>query len=51
MKEMNLQKFNDKVLKVDMTIKNNSKEEIPVGGDVKVYVDGKQAKSYLSLTD
>lgn len=36
----------DKVLKVDMTIKNNSKEEIPVGGDIKVYVDGKQAKSY-----
>ncbi|WP_259340293.1 DUF4352 domain-containing protein [Staphylococcus simulans] len=36
----------DKVLKVDMTVKNNSKEEIPVGGDVKVYVDGKQAKSY-----
>ena len=32
---MNLQKFVDKVLKVDMTIKNNSKEEIPVGGDVK----------------
>ncbi|QDW90481.1 DUF4352 domain-containing protein [Staphylococcus chromogenes] len=36
----------DKVLKVDMTIKNNSDEEIPVGGDVKVYTDGKQAKSY-----
>ncbi|PTJ92105.1 hypothetical protein BU032_03515 [Staphylococcus simulans] len=36
----------DKVLKVDMTVKNNSKKEIPVGGDVKVYVDGKQAKSY-----
>lgn len=36
----------DRVLKVDMTIKNNSKEDIPVGGDVKVYVDGKQAKSY-----
>ncbi|MGD6773393.1 DUF4352 domain-containing protein [Staphylococcus simulans] len=36
----------DKVLKVDMTVKNNSKEEIPVGGDIKVYVDGKQAKSY-----
>lgn len=36
----------DKVLKVDMTVKNNSDEEIPVGGDVKVYVDGKQAKSY-----
>ncbi|WP_308413118.1 DUF4352 domain-containing protein [Staphylococcus sp. 17KM0847] len=35
-----------KVLKVDMTVKNNSDEEIPVGGDVKVYVDGKQAKSY-----
>ncbi|MGC7558112.1 DUF4352 domain-containing protein [Staphylococcus epidermidis] len=36
----------DKVIKVDMTVKNNSKEEIPVGGDIKVYVDGKQAKSY-----
>ncbi|UXR75645.1 DUF4352 domain-containing protein [Staphylococcus sp. IVB6233] len=36
----------EKVLKVDMTIKNNSDEEIPVGGDIKVYVDGKQAKSY-----
>ncbi|WP_353421826.1 DUF4352 domain-containing protein [Staphylococcus delphini] len=36
----------EKVLKVDMTIKNNSDEEIPVGGDTKVYVDGKQAKSY-----
>lgn len=36
----------DRVLKVDMTIKNNSDEEIPVGGDVKVYTDGKQAKSY-----
>ena len=35
-----------KVIKVDMTVKNNSKEEIPVGGDIKVYVDGKQAKSY-----
>ncbi|WP_353419794.1 DUF4352 domain-containing protein [Staphylococcus delphini] len=40
----------EKVLKVDMTIKNNSDEEIPVGGDVKVYVDGKQAKSY-PITD
>lgn len=40
----------DKVLKVDMTIKNNSDEEIPVGGDVKVYTDGKQAKSY-PITD
>lgn len=40
----------DKVLKVDMTIKNNSVEEIPVGGDVKVYVDGKQAESY-PITD
>ncbi|MGJ5699736.1 DUF4352 domain-containing protein [Staphylococcus chromogenes] len=40
----------DKVLKVDMTVKNNSEEEIPVGGDVKVYVDGKQAKSY-PITD
>ena len=33
-----------------MTIKTTLKKEIPVGGDVKVYVDGKQAKSYLSLT-
>ena len=31
---------------LDKTVKNNSKEEIPVGGDIKVYVDGKQAKSY-----
>lgn len=36
----------DKVLKVNMTVKNNSDEEIPVGGDVKLYIDGKQAKSY-----
>jgi len=36
----------DKILKVDMTVKNNSGDDIPVGGDVKVYTDGKQAKSY-----
>ncbi|MGW7908624.1 DUF4352 domain-containing protein [Staphylococcus pseudoxylosus] len=36
----------DKILKVDMTVKNNSDDDIPVGGDVKVYTDGKQAKSY-----
>lgn len=36
----------EKVLKVSMTVKNNSKEEIPVGGDVKLYLDGKQAKTY-----
>ncbi|EKU50095.1 DUF4352 domain-containing protein [Staphylococcus massiliensis] len=36
----------DKVLKVDMTIKNGSDEEIPVGSDVKVYADGKQVKTY-----
>ncbi|HGH0787492.1 TPA: DUF4352 domain-containing protein [Staphylococcus pseudintermedius] len=36
----------EKVLKVDMTIKNNSDKDIPVGGDVKLYLDGKQAKTY-----
>lgn len=36
----------DRVLKVDMTVKNNSDHDIPVGGDVKVYADGKQVKNY-----
>lgn len=29
-----------------MKIKNNSDEDIPVGGDVKVFADGKQVKTY-----
>lgn len=36
----------EKVLRADVTIKNNSKETIPVGGDIKVYADGKQVESY-----
>ncbi|WZG10649.1 DUF4352 domain-containing protein [Staphylococcus casei] len=36
----------DKILKVDLTVKNNGDEDIPVGGEVKAYIDGKQAKSY-----
>lgn len=36
----------DKILKVDVTVKNNGDEDIPVGGEVKAYVDGKQAKTY-----
>ncbi|WP_436883905.1 DUF5067 domain-containing protein [Mammaliicoccus sciuri] len=36
----------DKVLVVDMEIKNNGDEDIPVGTDVKAYADGKQLESY-----
>ena len=36
----------DRVLKIDMTVKNNSDHDIPVGTDIKVYADGKQVKSY-----
>lgn len=36
----------EKVLKIDMTIKNNSDKDITVGGDVKLYLDGKQANTY-----
>lgn len=36
----------EKVLKIDMKIKNNSDKDIPVGGDVKVFADGKQVKTY-----
>lgn len=36
----------DKVLVLDMEIKNNGDEDIPVGTDVKAYADGKQLESY-----
>ncbi|ARJ51587.1 DUF4352 domain-containing protein [Staphylococcus lutrae] len=36
----------EKVLKIDITVKNNSDTEIPVGVNTKLYVDGKQANAY-----
>lgn len=36
----------DKVLKVNVKIKNNSDSEIPVGGDLKVYADGEEVDTY-----
>ncbi|ULG73232.1 DUF4352 domain-containing protein [Macrococcus brunensis] len=36
----------DKVLVVEMDIKNNGKEDIPVGTDVSAYADGKKLESY-----